>query len=137
MPYVFEQGRVQDRGVEAAPHRRAVGADRGFEQVRVGAGEQVEVAVAGEQEGRTRGLVERPQGGGEGAVERAGQERARAGVAVGGQRVQGVGRAQVRQDAMDRADPQRVPDGVHEQYQAAVPRAGAAPSACARSRILA
>lgn len=103
---------MQDRRVEGAPGRRAVGGDRTCEEVRVRAVDEVEGAVAREEEGVAGGcrVSEGVQGLGERDVEAANAEQA----VQGGQRVR---ERELVQETVDRADAQGIAGGVHEEDQ--------------------
>ena len=107
-PDVVEERGVQDRRVEGAPGLRTVGGDRTGEEVRVRAVDEVEGAVAGEEEGVARGgrVGEGVQGLGEGAVDGAyaegvrqggqGRRRRGGGAGGGGSRGRGAGSGRCR-----------------------------------------
>lgn len=110
---------MQDGRVQRAPGLGAVRRDRTGEEVRGGAVDQVEGAVAREEEGVALGggRGEGLQGLGERNVEVTYTERVR----EGGQRLRD---RQIVQQAVDRADPERVARGVHQEHEAVVPGAG-------------
>lgn len=110
---------MQDRGVQGAPGVGAVRADRPVEEGGVRAVDEVEAAVAREEEGVAlgRGLREGVERRRQGPLDPAYPEGA-----VQGR--EGVGERQTVEETVDRADPQGVAGGVDEEHQAVVPRAG-------------
>ncbi|CAM5215934.1 hypothetical protein LSPH26S_04755 [Lysinibacillus sphaericus] len=120
VPDLVEQGRVQDRRVEGAPGLGPVGADRAGEQRLVRMVQEVEAAVAREEEGvALRGRFgECLQGACERHVERADAEGAGC-----RDRREGLGHREPVQEAVDRADPQRIAGRVHQEDEAEVPGA--------------
>ncbi|GAA3109124.1 hypothetical protein GCM10020254_63910 [Streptomyces goshikiensis] len=119
VPQRVEQRRVEHGGVQPAPGLGAVAADGALDQGRVGVGDQVEGAVAGQQEGVAAldGVREDLQGERERAVYGADLEGAV-------ERGEGLGERQAAQHPVDGADLERVAGGVDEQDQAEVPAGG-------------